>query len=230
MADSSTDQPRSQSPQPSQDSALDQFETPSSPPHDSATAVTASSEAPISDPAGVEAALEVERTLGTKDDMTLAALAASSSASLPMNGARGDSEVDLTSPSFILVATLRSQITDLTSQVTSLNSKLVTSYTRIGDFEDDMHDAQEREAQLKAKIVALEKDKVTWEQEIERGGWVERVRFASSLATGKTTADEECRITFKARCSGSWRRRSRIPSLANRQLKRTRSSRRRLRT
>lgn len=178
MADSLARQARSNhSPQPSQDSALDQFETPSSPPHDRNAVLPAAPEALVPVSVAMEAAPVEERTLGTKDDVTLAALAASSSSSLPIHGAEGEDELDLDSPSFILVATLRSRITDLTSQVTSLNSKLVTSYTRIGDFEDDLHDAREREEKLKAKIVALEKDKVTWEQEIERGGWVERVRF-----------------------------------------------------
>lgn len=119
---------------------------------------------------------ETEEVPRRKDDdnITLAALAASSS-SLPLYGS--DSEPpDLTSPSFLLLASLRSQITDLSSQVTSLNSKLVSSYTKIGDLEDDLHDKTAKANVLKAQTVELEKEKVTWEAEIEGGSWIERVR------------------------------------------------------
>lgn len=115
------------------------------------------------------------------DNATLAALAASSSSSLPISPAPRtpgeELDIDPNSPSFILVATLRSQITDLTSQVTSLNSKLVRSYTSIGDLEDEVHERREGERRAKAKAVELEQDKQRWEREIERGGWVERVSF-----------------------------------------------------
>jgi chromosome segregation ATPase len=82
---------------------------------------------------------------------------------------------ELEQDSFILVAQLRSQITDLTSQVTSLNTKLVKSYTTNGDLEDELHDTKEREAQLRKRVAQLEKDSAKWEKEIEAGGWVERV-------------------------------------------------------
>lgn len=74
-----------------------------------------------------------------------------------------------------LVAFLRGQITDLTSQVTSLNGKLVKSYTTRGDLEDNLHDIQEVEMQLKKRVKDLELDKERWTKEIEAGGWVERV-------------------------------------------------------
>lgn len=75
----------------------------------------------------------------------------------------------------MLLASLRSQITDLSSQVTSLNSKLVRSYTQIGDLEDDLHDVKTEDQRLKSRLTALEADKKRWEREIEGGGWVERV-------------------------------------------------------
>lgn len=125
------------------------------------------------------------------DNATLAALAASSSSSLPISPTAisgEDLDIDPNSPSFILVAALRSQITDLTSQVTSLNSKLVRSYTSIGDLEDEVHERREGERRAKAKAVELEQDKQRWEREIERGGWVERVSAlgARSLQRGKS--------------------------------------------
>jgi len=115
------------------------------------------------------------------DNQTLAALAASSSSSLPIrppsNGSTDSlaDQIDPNSASFLLLASLRSQITDLTSQVTSLNSKLVKSYTQIGDLEDDLHDVRSEDQRLKAKLTTLEADKARWEREIEGGGWVERV-------------------------------------------------------
>ncbi|KAK4704535.1 Rab guanine nucleotide exchange factor SEC2, partial [Phenoliferia sp. Uapishka_3] len=107
------------------------------------------------------------------DNATLAALAASSTHGTPVQ----DADLDPNAPSFILVASLRSQITDLTSQVTSLNSKLVSSYTRIGDLDDDLHDRTDEVTHFKARVAALEKNQSTWQKEIEVGGWVERVRL-----------------------------------------------------
>lgn len=118
-------------------------------------------------------------TRAEQDNATLAALAASSSSSLPISPNRvEDDHQEVDSPSFLLVAALRSQITDLTSQVTSLNSKLVRSYTTVGDLEDEVHERREGERRAKARAVELEQDKQRWEREIERGGWVERVSRA----------------------------------------------------
>lgn len=112
------------------------------------------------------------------DDITLAALASTSSLHLP--GADDDQQ-DLTSPSFLLVAALRSQITDLSSQVTSLNSKLVTSYTKIGDLEDEVHDSTERTKSLQSQTAELQRAKQTWEAAIDGGSYIESVRsFLSS--------------------------------------------------
>lgn len=104
----------------------------------------------------------------TQDDATLASLALSSSST---------DLLDLDSPSFLLVASLRSQITDLTSQVTGLNSKLVGAYNRNGDLEDVVHEREEEIARLRERERGLVEEKKGWEREIERGGWVERVRF-----------------------------------------------------
>lgn len=114
------------------------------------------------------------------DNQTLAALAASSSSSLPIRPGSNQStdsldQIDPNSASFLLLASLRSQITDLSSQVTSLNSKLVKSYTQIGDLEDDLHEVKAEDYRLKSQLSTLVQDKQRWEREIEGGGWVERV-------------------------------------------------------
>ncbi|SCV71803.1 BQ2448_4497 [Microbotryum intermedium] len=125
------------------------------------------------------------------ENATLAALAlaAASSSSLPIspssdnlhhgidNGSASPTaqdHIDESSPSFMLVASLRAQITDLKSQVTSLNSKLVTSYTRHGDLEDELHDFKARDAVTQKRLQELEQNNKRWEREIEGGGWVER--------------------------------------------------------
>ncbi|KDE02687.1 hypothetical protein MVLG_06776 [Microbotryum lychnidis-dioicae p1A1 Lamole] len=123
------------------------------------------------------------------ENATLAALAAASSSSLPIspssdnlldNIGNGRSSptvqdhIDDSSPSFMLVASLRAQITDLKSQVTSLNSKLVTSYIRHGDLEDELHDFKARDAVTQQRLQELEQNNKRWEREIEGGGWVER--------------------------------------------------------
>ncbi|GAA5975786.1 hypothetical protein JCM11641_005873 [Rhodosporidiobolus odoratus] len=90
-----------------------------------------------------------------------------------------------------LVASLRSQVTDLTSQVTSLNSKLVKSYTTRGELEDDLHDKEEAEQRLKRRVAELEVDKHRWEKEIEQGGWVEKNHVQGEMQRLMTKVVEE---------------------------------------
>ena len=42
-------------------------------------------------------------------------------------------------PQLLVIASLRTQISDLFSQVSQLNNKLVKSYDRVSDLEDDLH-------------------------------------------------------------------------------------------
>lgn len=130
------------------------------------------------------------------DNIILAAIAASSSSSLPLQGI---DDFDTNSPSFLLLASLRSQITDLSSQVSSLNSKLVKSYDRIGDLEDDLHETTTKQTQIQSTVESLTNEKNTWEAQIEGGGWVERVSHSLSLAR-ITDSLILHRITFKEKC------------------------------
>lgn len=160
----------------------DTFETPHSIPTDSPAPISPSVSPPPGDKpdSGPFSAPSPDTTTyhgftsrkpSQDDNATLAALAARSSSDLIASS----DEMDANTPSFLLVASLRSQITDLSSQVTSLNSKLVSSYTRIGDLEDDLHDATDDVVRLRARVNQLEQERVKWEKEIEVGGWVERV-------------------------------------------------------
>jgi len=152
-------------------------------------ASSSSSPNPAHSPALSSTGPSAARARTTHDDnQTLAALAASSSSSLPIrppsNGSTDSlqDQIDPNSASFLLLASLRSQITDLSSQVTSLNSKLIRSYTQIGDLEDDIHDVRSQDQRLKAHLATLEADKKRWEREIEGGGWVERVSGVAAEA------------------------------------------------
>lgn len=101
-----------------------------------------------------------------------------------------------------LLASLRSQVSDLASQVTGLNLKLVKSYTTRGELEDDLHDKEELSQRLLRRVSDLEKDKQKWEKEIEVGGWVEKVHFRSNRSLSFTDPSSR-RPMCKARCSAS---------------------------
>ncbi|KAF9226012.1 hypothetical protein BS17DRAFT_699193, partial [Gyrodon lividus] len=58
------------------------------------------------------------------------------------NGVKDDeSDEDAAEAQVQVIASLRGQVTDLFSQVTQLNSKLVSSYDRVSDLEDQLHDS-----------------------------------------------------------------------------------------
>ncbi|GAA5865852.1 hypothetical protein JCM1840_006272 [Sporobolomyces johnsonii] len=119
-----------------------------------------------------------------------AATAMSSSTSLPLR----DPDLRVDPPEATadeLVAFLRGQITDLTSQVTGLNAKLVKSYTARGELEDDLHEKEEREKELRRRVGELEADKERWTKEIEQGGWVEKDHIQGEMQRLMTKVVEE---------------------------------------
>ncbi|BGP16542.1 hypothetical protein JCM10213_000546 [Rhodosporidiobolus nylandii] len=90
-----------------------------------------------------------------------------------------------------LIASLRTEVTDLTSQVTSLNTKLVKSYTTRGELEDDLHESTELQQRLQKRVAELEVDKKRWEKEIEQGGWVEKNHVQGEMQRLMTKVVEE---------------------------------------
>ena len=60
-----------------------------------------------------------------------------------------------------VIESLRSQIQDLLSQVTQLNGKLVSSYDRVSQLEDQLHDSSKelRSASVKISQLELERSK-----------------------------------------------------------------------
>lgn len=76
---------------------------------------------------------------------------------------------------------LQAQIKDLTNQVTSLNEKLVRSFNRIADLEDDYSDAQERVQGMSAKIKELEKERAEHLDALNTGLLVEKAHVSSEM-------------------------------------------------
>ncbi|GAA6028353.1 hypothetical protein JCM8097_006990 [Rhodosporidiobolus ruineniae] len=127
---------------------------------------------------------------GKDSNPHVAPAASTSSLHLPLS----DPQPNLDPPSAStdeLVASLRGQITDLSSQVSSLNNKLVKSYTTRGELEDDLHDRIELQRRLTARVAELEADKQRWTKEIEAGGWVEKSNVQSEMQRLMNTVMEE---------------------------------------
>jgi len=76
---------------------------------------------------------------------------------------------------------LHSQVSELQSQLASLNSKLVGSFQRVGDLEDQLEHDKEMTLGLRNKVNELETLKSNWERKMEGGLLVEKVckRFTS---------------------------------------------------
>ncbi|KAF7316092.1 Sec2p domain-containing protein [Mycena indigotica] len=91
----------------------------------------------------------------------------------------------------MLIATLRSQIQDLFSQVTQLNSKLVKSYDRVSDLEDDLHVAAAQGRQSTLKISQLELERTQHLSALNTGLLVEKSQVTAELTRLMEKATEE---------------------------------------
>lgn len=76
---------------------------------------------------------------------------------------------------------LQAQVSDLTNQVTGLNEKLVKSFNRIADLEDDYSDAQENIRTMAAKIKELEKERAEHLDALNTGLLVEKAHVSSEM-------------------------------------------------
>jgi hypothetical protein len=116
--------------------------------------------------------------LGLGHGHPVASASSSPSRASPAPGSRPDSgsvtPADLTNEDHI--ARLKLKISDLSSQVTSLNGKLVQSYNRVGNLEEDADMKMMEIKNLASKIEKLEADRKTWEDKYEGGLLVEKVR------------------------------------------------------
>ncbi|KXN84400.1 Rab guanine nucleotide exchange factor SEC2 [Leucoagaricus sp. SymC.cos] len=91
----------------------------------------------------------------------------------------------------MVIESLRNQIQDLFSQVTQLNSKLVKSYDRVSDLEDDLHVASAQLRNSTVKISQLELERTQHLAALNTGLLVEKHHVTAELNRLMEKATEE---------------------------------------
>ncbi|KAK1234177.1 hypothetical protein PQX77_002603 [Marasmius sp. AFHP31] len=91
----------------------------------------------------------------------------------------------------LVISSLRSQIQDLYSQVTQLNTKLVNSYDRVSDLEDDLHVASASARSSTLRISQLELERTQHLSALNTGLLVEKSQVTSELTRLMEKATEE---------------------------------------
>lgn len=91
----------------------------------------------------------------------------------------------------MVITSLRSQIQDLFSQVTQLNDKLVKSYDRVSDLEDDVHVSSANLRSSSIKISQLELERTQHLSALNTGLLVEKSHVTMELNRLMEKATEE---------------------------------------
>ena len=91
----------------------------------------------------------------------------------------------------MLISSLRTQIQDLFAQVSQLNSKLVKSYDRVSDLEDDLHVASANLRSSSLKISHLELERTQHLLALNTGLLVEKSHVTTELNRLMEKATEE---------------------------------------
>ncbi|KAF8162482.1 hypothetical protein K438DRAFT_298941 [Mycena galopus ATCC 62051] len=91
----------------------------------------------------------------------------------------------------MVITSLRAQIQDLFSQVTQLNGKLVKSYDRVSDLEDDLHMSSAQARQSSLKISQLELERTQHLSALNTGLLVEKSHVTAELTRLMEKATEE---------------------------------------
>ncbi|KAG6897277.1 hypothetical protein C0992_002817 [Termitomyces sp. T32_za158] len=91
----------------------------------------------------------------------------------------------------LVIDSLRSQVQDLFSQVSELNNKLVKSYDRVSDLEDDLHDASEATRSSSLRISQLESEREQHLSALNTGILVEKSQVTAELTRLMEKATEE---------------------------------------
>ncbi|KAG6853451.1 hypothetical protein C0991_004309 [Blastosporella zonata] len=91
----------------------------------------------------------------------------------------------------MVIASLRSQVQDLFSQVTELNNKLVQSYDRVSDLEDDLHMSSANNRSSSLKISQLELERTQHLSALNTGLLVEKTHVTAELNRLMEKATEE---------------------------------------
>ncbi|CAO1635576.1 unnamed protein product [Sympodiomycopsis kandeliae] len=79
------------------------------------------------------------------------------------------------------VKALKAQLEDLTNQVTGLNGKLVNSFMRISDLEDDLSDAKDRVMSGSTRVAELEKERQEHLAALNTGLLVEKAHVSTEM-------------------------------------------------
>ncbi|KLO14382.1 hypothetical protein SCHPADRAFT_914901 [Schizopora paradoxa] len=101
-------------------------------------------------------------------------------------------------PQQMVIASLRSQISDLISQVTQLNGKLVKSYDRVSDLEDELHVASSNLRNQSVKVSQLELERTQHLAALDTGLLVEKAHVTSELTRLMEKATEEAAFRGEA--------------------------------
>lgn len=91
----------------------------------------------------------------------------------------------------LVISSLRIQVQDLVSQVTELNNKLVKSYDRVSDLEDDLHVTSSTLRSSSVKISELELERSQHLSALNTGLLVEKAHVTSELTRLMEKATEE---------------------------------------
>ena len=90
-----------------------------------------------------------------------------------------------------VISSLRSQISDLLTQVTQLNGKLVSSYDRVSDLEDELHVASSNMRSNSIKISQLELERTQHLAALNTGLLVEKSHVTTELTRLMERATDE---------------------------------------
>lgn len=91
----------------------------------------------------------------------------------------------------MVITSLRAQVQDLFSQVSELNNKLVKSYDRVSDLEDDLHVASANVRSSSVKISQLELERTQHLSALNTGLLVEKSHVTTELNRLMEKATEE---------------------------------------
>ncbi|KAH8994532.1 hypothetical protein EDB92DRAFT_2113335 [Lactarius akahatsu] len=91
----------------------------------------------------------------------------------------------------LVISSLRTQVQDLVSQVTQLNNKLVKSYDRVSNLEDDLHVTSSSLRASSVKISQLELERSQHLSALDTGLLVEKSHVTSELTRLMEKATEE---------------------------------------
>jgi hypothetical protein len=91
----------------------------------------------------------------------------------------------------LLISSLRTQLTDLHNQLEMLNSKLISSYSRISSLEDDLYVSHSNLKSTQARLKSLEKQRQNHIDALQSGVLVERAAIATELSRLMQRATEE---------------------------------------